>query len=302
LNHPAYKADLHKLFDEVLAYRQSYPWMKKERATALLSTLDDPSPQTQVAAALLADDSSMLKDALTKFPDDGDVLLAALIHNGRFLTDSAGLKKLEGLQPESPWPKLLKTVADMKSGDVASAAAHLNRALSREISPFERTYDDAWARMSDLFRAENTGEQPWPSTAEGLFRKSSRDLLGDIVLGAAKFYKQHQNDPNALPFISAALALSERVSETQNLVGQRVALMNQLDILTAMGPEAAQPYLSLPYQEYVDSIRDRRAELHDLINTVEEFKKTLTPEDRASFNRIEAVNGDLAAYEAMRQK
>ena len=270
LNPGEYKAAMHKLFDEILAYRKPMPWMDAAIAKDLLLAIEHPASKHYVLAALLTDDPEMFEMALELYPNNSDVLLASLVHSSRFLTDPEGITMLEAMQPDSPWPSVLRTISDMKKGDIASAGEQISKVLSSELTPFEAAYGSTWVSMSETFQSGSNGNQAWPPTAEGLFRKSSRDLLSDIILGASAFHGQHQDKQGASTFFVSALALAERVSETTNPVVERVALMNQLDILTAIGPEAAQPYLSMPYSEYVHSLESRRHHLQSLIDNLED--------------------------------
>ncbi|MGI8604274.1 MAG: tetratricopeptide repeat protein [Verrucomicrobiales bacterium] len=287
----------------ILAKKPPKVWMPAAQVQKYLAAATELSAQDYALAALVAADPTLFNEALSKFPDNPDLLFASLLYAEKFLKDPEGIKKLASLQPDSPWPAILGAVAEMKSGDAASALSYLQRALAAEITPYENNYADAWQKLGISLKAGLQGDQvAWPSDVAQLLTKDSNALLNDIIYSAPEFYKQHQDDPNAAAFAGAALALSERVSETNSLVGERVALMNQLDILTAMGPQAAQPYINLPYQEYVDSLHDRRETLQKQIDTIKSFAKGLPPADKAEFESLKAANGDLAAYEAMRPK
>lgn len=99
-----------------------------------------------------------------------------------------------------------------------------------------------------------------------------------------------------------ALALAERGSESPYLVSERVALMNELNLLKALGSENAERYLSVPYQELVDSLTERRENLRTQIDTVNSFVKGLSANDTQRFNNIVKVEGEWAAYQKMQAR
>ena len=278
-------------------------WMSTASLKSYLSEADGLSAKHHVLAAYLSTDPTIISEAAQKYPDDPDLAFYGLVFNDNYLNNPEGIRKFAALQPDSPWPQIMGALAGMQGGDSASAAAFLKQALGAEIQPFEHGYEEAWSQLEAALKADPATKLPdWPKDINSLRFKSSDDLLQGIILGAPDFYKQHPGDPDAIAFTGAALSLAERYSESGSLVGERVALMNELDILTALGAEAAQPYMSVPYQELVDSLHSRRETLKNQIDTVSAFSKKLSSGAKAEFEALSQQNGDWKAYEAMKTK
>ena len=264
-----------------------------------LGKIQSLSPEYYALGAFLAADPTIINEGLARFPNDPNLLFSSLLYEGKFLQDPDGIKNLAALQPDSPWPSILGAVSAMKSSNPALAAAYLKHALTNEIHPYENAYSAAWNQMSSDPQLSTAERQ---RTTGEVLQTQSWELLNSVISGAKDYYKQNPHDQNAMDLAGGALALAERGSESPYLVSERVALMNELNLLKALGSENAERYLSVPYQELVDSLTERRENLRTQIDTVNSFVKGLSANDTQRFNNIVKVEGEWAAYQKMQAR
>lgn len=260
------------------------------------------TPWDYVLAGQISKDPGILAEALSRDPDNADLLFSQLLLGGKYLTDRDGVEKLVRLDGDSPWPAILGAIAAMKSNEPTAAARFLGQALEHEISPYEDNYKTAWEKMRSGLSENENAANALPRNVESVFGKKSWELYGDIIYGAAELVRQHPGDAETLNLAGKALALAERDSESGSLTAERVGLMNQLDLLTAMGAPGAQPYLAVPYQELVASLHGRRDMLQQQIEEVKSFTDGLKGSTRSEFENLVQSKGEWNAYLEMRNQ
>jgi hypothetical protein len=247
----------------------------------------------QSAASLLSAyrvsrDSTLLKEAMEKYPHNPEVTFEAVFQKDASPAERRGwLEAFKSAAPENALPTYLSALDYFNSGQTNLAVQELGAAAGRQqftdytaerIQNDEEAYRAAGYSEGDAKMAANYGlVLPQLGQMKGLSQQ---------IVGLAAGYRQGGDENSAQAALQMGMDLGKQLDSppgnSTTLIAELVGIAIERLTLSSMDPASA--YGDGTVQQQLDQLAQRRTSIKDLVTQSNPFRDQMSPEEWLSYN------------------
>lgn len=274
-----------------------------EEARDYLSKIQ-PTVEDYIGIAFAALDATLLEEGLSRYPDSGELLLASLLFDSRYLADQQGIEELARQMPESAWPDLMLARQAIQTGDIDAVAKYLAASAEGTFTSYQQLVQDSMAKYVATQGLESRRTElvyDIPAAFEPLILRNMMtsiygELHNEFNKNAATMDAAQQQQRAAL--FHGALAAAEQWTADSTFTWEKLGgAGRQLSLLERLDPEFAENTLNIPYAQRTAELEAEIKRLRVAHGAVQNLQTTLTGAELASFQSLVKQLGEVAAIE-----
>lgn len=254
---------------------------------------DPGNPERWSTAYDLTEDSSLLDDALQRFPDNRSLLMRSIVRTFREGGDIAAVAEhLKRVDPDSSLGNYALAARAAREGDVAAVSRELSDALTKS-APVLLTAADIVLRRAAI---ESTGI---PAGRAGIMAFCPPYDMASFTLMAepARFLLDRAPSDPALAEQGIAFTEHLRMAGSTNFASDLFAVAMQYSFLEQVDPDLEFGDSGLTIGAKLAELEDLKQRNFDLLDFAPEFDRTATPEEVRLWADTAMVAGPRRAYQ-----
>jgi hypothetical protein len=281
-------------------FKESTPQLSAEQVEAFLKA-NGRRATSLLAAYRTSKDLALLREAMTKYPEDPQVAFEAVTSPWLPAEEKQSwLKTFEKDAPDNALANYLSAIDDFKSGRPDEAIRELAGASGKRLDDYtqNRMQDNVDVYLSAGYSA---GEAEMASSQSLLMPQlAPLKQLGQQLVELANSYNQAGDSASAQAALQMALRLGQTLGTAQSsnpvLISQLVGFAVERMALGAMDPNASIGN-GQTVQDELNRIAQTKQTIKDLNNQSQPLMHNLTDQDWVNFTNRRLLFGEVAAMQ-----
>jgi hypothetical protein len=282
-------------------FKNTTPLLNAQQVDAYLKA-NGRKASSLLAAYRTSGDTSLLREAMEKYPNDPQVAFEAVASK-----DLSGQEKRQWLNtfeqtaPDNALANYLSAFDYFNSGQSDQAVQELARAAGKKFDDYtlDRIWDDDEAYLSAGYSTAEAGT----AASRSLLMTQLLPLkqLGQRMIDLANSYNQAGDQTSAQASLQMAMKLGQTLesasSSSPALITQLVGVAVERMALGAMDPNSPYGGNGQTVQDQLNQIAQNKAAVNALDQQAEPLMRNLTDQDWVVFTNRRMLFGEVAAMQ-----